>query len=60
MPQICQTDGKGKKRTTVFILQDSQNKYLSRYLNLTELELNASFNEKRVVKRLILLNTVML
>lgn len=60
MPQICQTDGKGKKSTTVFILQDSQNKYLSRYLNLIELKLNASFNEKRVVKRLILLNTIML
>ena len=49
MPQICQTDGKGKKSTTVFILQDSQNKYLSRYLNLIELKLNASFNEKRVL-----------
>ena len=60
MPQICHTDRKGKKSTTVFILQDSQNKYLSRYLNLFELKLNASFNEKRVVKRLILLNTIML
>ena len=60
MTQICQTAGKGKKSTTVFILQDSQNKYLSRYLNLFELKLNASFNEKRVVKRLILLNTIML
>lgn len=60
MPQICQTDEKGKKSTTVFILQDSQNKYLSQYLNLIELKLNASFNEKRLVKRLILLNTIML
>ena len=60
MLQICQTDGKGKKSKTVFILQDSQNKYLSRYLDLIGLKLNSSFNEKRVAKRLISLNTIML